>query len=217
MLQRFLGGNSRRRRRRKEEEEAKRVELLRDISALRKTCNQNIESAYSKCQEGVRQDDPLMSRMAVYNASLLKSNETVLRKCDRTLLNMQTGDLRRKGAIADHLNQTEFNDSYRQARKSSRKSNVSKLRRRALKMEKYRSMQNSNRALINDSLRDDLADMFEEDEDSDDDDSDAVEFVNSIKEKHLIDSVLAAPNPTVTTLDRDEMRNDTASEIHDDV
>ena len=78
-------------------------------------------------------------------------------------------------------------------------------------------MRNGNRALINDSLHDDLSNMFEDDDDSDDD-SDAVEFVNSVKEKQVIESVLAAPNPHVTSVDKaDEMeRDELESEIHEE-
>ena len=216
MLQRFFGVNSRKRK--EDEEKAKRVEILRDLSAFRKTCKDNIKAAYDECEEGVkvseRSNDRVMGRMAMYNASLVKSNETLLRKCDNALLNLQTGDLRRKGTIADHLNKMEFNASYRDAKKSARKSNVGKLRQRALKMEKYRAIRNNNRALINDSLQDDLDDIFEDDSD---DDSDAVEFVNCVKEKLVMDDLLAVPKVGVTNIKLEEMENDRESGVHDDV
>jgi len=213
MLRRLFGGKSRRRK--EEEEESKRVELLRELSAFRNTCKENIKNDYNECQERVRQNDPLTTRMAIYNASLMKKNEALLRKCDRTLLNLQTGDLRRKSATVDRVNQMEFNASYRHAKRSARKSNVSNLRRRAMKMERYGSIQNGNRALINDTLQD----MFEEDDDSDDD-ADAAELVNSVRENQVIESILAAPNPNLTSVDLGEREDAAApaeSGIHDDV
>lgn len=212
MLQSILGRSSKKN---KDKEEERRIQLMRDVSALRKKCTENVDSAYAKCKRGIQRDDPLMNRMALYNASLMKNNESLLRKCDKTLIGMQTGELRRKGAIIDQLNKMEFNTSYHEAKRTAKKSNVSKLRRRAQKMEKYRSIQNYNRDLINDSLKDDLNNMFEEDDDSDDS-SDVAEFVESAKEQHLIDAVLAAPNPKSSSIEGG-MANDRTSEVHDDI
>ena len=222
MLKRIFGlENSQKR---KDEEERKSIEIMRDLSALRKTCKENVETAYKKCQEGaVCNDDPLMVKMVKYNASLMKSNETLLRKCDRALLNLQTGDLRRKSAIVDHLNKKEFNAFYKDAKEKTRASNVSKLRRRALKMEKYRLILQNNRSMINECLHNELSDMLEnEDDDDNDDDSDddncrLTEFIQGVKDRQVIDSLLAAPNPDVTCVqDVDGDNDDPLCEIYED-
>lgn len=222
MLRRLFGlENSQQR---KEEEERKSIEIMRDLSALRKACKENVETAYKKCQEGACcNEDPLMARMVKYNASLMKSNENLLRKCDRTLINLQTGDLRRKSAIVDHLNKKEFNALYKDAKEKTRTSNVSKLRRRALKMEKYRLILNNNRSMINDCLHNELCNMLEnEDDDDNDDDSDddncrLTEFIQSVRERQVINSVLAAPNPDVMSVKDVESNNDDPlCEIYED-
>ena len=215
MLRRLFGADSQKtREQREEKEESKRLELLRDLSALRKTCKDNVESAYGKCVEGSHH--PLMSRMAVHNATLLKSNEGLLQKCDKALLNLQSGTLRRKSASLDRLNDMEFNASYRRDKRLASKSNVSRLRKRAMKMEGYRTMRNGHRDLINDALRDNLSDLFDEDDDDDNDFDAAVEFVNSIKENQVIDSILAAPNPIPTSVDDVRRNDDMESELRDD-
>lgn len=211
MLQHIFG----RQEKKKEKEEFRRIQLLRDLSALRNTCKQNIDDAHKNCKEEVHRGDPLMTRMVAANVNLIKSNASLLQKCDATLLGLQNGELRRKGGVVDRLNRLEFKAAYQDAKKGARKTNTNKLRKRAQKMEKYRSICNSNRSLITDCLQDDFEDMFEEDDDSDDDE-DVAKFVECIKEEQIIDKVLAAPNPNLSILET-EIENDLAGEIRDDV
>lgn len=202
MLQHIFG----RKQRKREEEELRRIQLLRDLSALRQNCKRNIDDAYSDCREEVHAGGPLMSQMATSNAHLMKNNAALLHKCDNTLLCLQNGELRQKAAIIDRLNGSEFKATYQETKKAARKNNTLKIRKRAQKLEKYRSICNWNRSVINDCLQESFDEMFEESDDSDDD-SDVARFVEGVKEQVIIDKVLAAPNPVVSIVDDTESEN----------
>ena len=200
----------------KEKEEIQRIQLLRDLSCMRKTCDRNIAEAYEGCRDAVNRADPLSNTMATCNAHLIKSNAALLKKCNDTLLGLQVGELRRKGGMIDGLNRLEFNASYREAKKGARKSNTNKLRRRAQKLEKYRSICDWNRQLINDCLQDGYADMFDDDNNDSDGDSDVAELVECVREQGVIDTVLSAPNPSFGTPDRETENVLLSVEMHDE-
>ncbi len=181
-------------RRREEKRRLASIRLTREVAALRNESKTNALEHYEQCKYRAGQSDPLARSLAIVSAKSFQNNLAIAKKCDRTLNDLQNGEMRRRSGGLERLKKLEFDQAYREVKRDAQREKTSRLRTKSIKFDKYRSIRNVNRGIVTDCLHD----GGDHESDDEDDDEDVVNLVEALREQQIVDDLLAAPNPLDT-------------------